>query len=35
MVSDIVGLNLAVVLVACCVLFTIPLTIPLKGKLVH
>jgi len=35
MASDIVGLHIAVVLVACCVLFTIPLTIPLKGKLVH
>jgi len=35
MASDIVGIKIAVVLVAFSVLFTIPLTVPLKGKLVH
>jgi len=35
MASDIVGIKMTVVLVALSVLFTIPLTIPLKGKLAH
>jgi len=35
MASDIVGVKMTVALIAVIVLFTIPLTIPLKGKLVH
>ncbi len=33
--SDIVGMKMTVIIIALSVLFTIPLTIPLKGKLVH
>lgn len=35
MASDIVGIKITVILIALSVLFTIPLTIPLKGKLAH
>ena len=35
LVSDSIGIKMTVILIAAIVLFTIPLTIPLKGKLVH